>query len=248
MNFEQEERYARHISLKEIGKVGQEKLLASSVLIIGAGGLGSPAAMYLAASGVGTVGIADFDCVDISNLQRQIIHRTSDIGVPKAVSARQKMQDINPDAVINVITEKINEENARKIIRSYDFILDCTDNFDSKFLINDACVAEQKPFCHGGMLRFQGQIMTYVPNFGPCYRCLFKNPPPKEAVVKGNQAGIVGAMCGVIGSLMALEAVKYITGAGQLLTGSLLTFDALKMNFRKITVPKDENCPVCSDR
>lgn len=248
MNFEQEERYARHISLKEIGKVGQEKLLASSVLIIGAGGLGSPAAMYLAASGVGTVGIADFDCVDISNLQRQIIHRTSDIGVPKAVSARQKMQDINPDAVINVITEKINEENARKIIRSYDFILDCTDNFDSKFLINDACVAEQKPFCHGGMLRFQGQIMTYVPNFGPCYRCLFKNPPPKEAVVTGNQAGIVGAMCGVIGSLMALEAVKYITGAGQLLTGSLLTFDALKMNFRKITVPKDENCPVCSDR
>ena len=240
MNFEQEERYARHISLKEIGKVGQEKLLASSVLIIGAGGLGSPAAMYLAASGVGTVGIADFDCVDISNLQRQIIHRTSDIGVPKAVSARQKMQDINPDAVINVITEKINEENARKIIRSYDF--------DSKFLINDACVAEQKPFCHGGMLRFQGQIMTYVPNFGPCYRCLFKNPPPKEAVVTGNQAGIVGAMCGVIGSLMALEAVKYITGAGQLLTGSLLTFDALKMNFRKITVPKDENCPVCSDR
>ena len=248
MNFEQEERYARHISLKEIGKVGQEKLLASSVLIIGAGGLGSPAAMYLAASGVGAVGIADFDCVDISNLQRQIIHRTSDIGVPKAVSARQKMQDINPDAVINVITEKINEENARKIIRSYDFILDCTDNFDSKFLINDACVAEQKPFCHGGMLRFQGQIMTYVPNFGPCYRCLFKNPPPKEAVVTGNQAGIVGAMCGVIGSLMALEAVKYITGAGQLLTGSLLTFDALKMNFRKITVPKDENCPVCSDR
>ena len=245
---EQLERYSRHIILKEVGAKGQKKLLNAKVLIIGAGGLGAPCAMYLAAAGVGTIGIADADEVDPSNLQRQIIHSTDDLGKAKVQSAKETMNHLNPD--VNVITYRtfVTSENIMDLIKDYDFIIDGTDNFPAKFLINDACVMAKKPFCHAGIIRFKGQLMTYVPGEGPCYRCVFKNPPPKDAVPTCKQAGVIGAMGGVIGSLQAMEAIKYILGQGKLLTGSLLTYDALDMEFRKIKLPKNTcNCPVCGD-
>ena len=244
---EQLERYSRHIILKEVGAKGQKKLLNSSVLIIGAGGLGAPAAMYLAAAGVGTIGIADADEVDLSNLQRQVIHTTADLGKAKVKSAKETMQAINPDVKVNTYRKFITSENIMDIIRDYDFIIDGTDNFPAKFLINDACVMAQKPFSHAGIIRFKGQLMTYVPGEGPCYRCVFKDPPPKDAVPTCKQAGVIGAMGGVIGSLQAMEAVKYIIGKGDLLTGRLLTYDALTMTFRTIKLPKNHDCPVCGD-
>lgn len=245
---EQLERYSRHIILKEIGVKGQKKLLNAKVLIIGAGGLGAPAAMYLAAAGVGTIGIADADEVDLSNLQRQIIHATGDVGKPKVQSAKETMNKMNPDVTVNTYHEFVSSENITELIGGYDFIIDGTDNFPAKFLINDACVMAKKPFSHAGIIRFKGQLMTYVPGEGPCYRCVFKNPPPKDAVPTCKQAGVVGAMGGVIGSLQAMEAIKYITGTGELLTGHLLTFDAIKMEFRKIKLPKpDGKCAVCGD-
>lgn len=243
---EQLERYSRHIILKEIGAKSQKKLLNAKALIIGAGGLGAPAAMYLAAAGVGTIGIADADDVDLSNLQRQIIHATKDLGKPKVQSAKETMNELNPDVTVNTYHTFVTSENIREIIRDYDFIIDGTENFPAKFLINDACVMEKKPFSHAGIIRFKGQLMTYVPGEGPCYRCVFKNPPPKDAVPTCKQAGVVGAMGGVIGSLQAMEAIKFIVGKGQLLTGHLLTYDALTMEFRKIKLPHNtENCPVC---
>ena len=243
---EQLERYSRHIILKEIGAKGQKKLLNAKVLIIGAGGLGAPAAMYLAAAGVGMIGIADADEVDLSNLQRQIIHATKDLGKPKVQSAKEIMNDLNPDVTVNTYHTFVTSGNIREIIRDYDFIIDGTDNFPAKFLINDACVMEKKPFSHAGIIRFKGQLMTYVPGEGPCYRCVFKDPPPKDAVPTCKQAGVVGAMGGVIGSLQAMEAIKFIVGKGQLLTGHLLTYDALTMEFRKIKLPHHtENCPIC---
>ena len=243
---EQLERYSRHIILKEIGAKGQKKLLNAKVLIIGAGGLGAPAAMYLAAAGVGTIGIADADEVDLSNLQRQIIHATKDLGKPKVQSAKETMNDLNPDVTVNTYHTFVTSGNIREIIRDYDFIIDGTDNFPAKFLINDACVMEKKPFSHAGIIRFKGRLMTYVPGEGPCYRCVFRDPPPKDAVPTCKQAGVVGAMGGVIGSLQAMEAIKFIVGKGQLLTGHLLTYDALTMEFRKIKLPHNtENCPVC---
>ena len=245
---EQLERYSRHIILKEIGVKGQKKLLNAKVLIIGAGGLGAPAAMYLAAAGVGTIGIADADEVDLSNLQRQIIHTTEDVGKPKVRSAKETMNKMNPDVTVNVYHEFVSADNILDLIKDYDFVIDGTDNFPAKFLINDACVMAQKPFSHAGIIRFQGQLMTYVPGKGPCYRCIFQDPLPKDAVPTCKQAGVIGAMGGVIGSLQAMEAVKYITGVGELLTGSLLTFDAIKMNFRKIKLPAaDGKCAVCGN-
>lgn len=245
---EQLERYSRHIILKEVGAKGQKKLLNAKVLIIGAGGLGAPAAMYLAAAGVGTIGIADADEVDLSNLQRQIIHATADVGKAKVKSAKETMEAMNPDVKVNTYRMFVSADNIRELIRDYDFILDGTDNFPAKFLINDACVMEKKPFSHAGIIRFKGQLMTYVPGQGPCYRCVFKNPPPKDAVPTCKQAGVIGAMGGVIGSLQAMEAIKYIIGKGQLLTGSLLTYDALTMEFHKIKLPKSAgSCPVCGD-
>lgn len=244
---EQLERYSRHIILKEIGVKGQKKLLNGKVLIVGAGGLGAPAAMYLAAAGVGTIGIIDADVVDLSNLQRQIIHTTADIGKEKVESAKETMQAINPDVKVNTYYKFLASDNIMDIIKDYDFILDGTDNFPTKFLINDACVMAKKPFCHAGILRFNGQLMTYVPGEGPCYRCVFKNPPPKDAVPTCKQAGVIGAMAGIIGCLQAMEAIKYLTGAGELLTGYLLTYDGLKGDFRKIRLPKDPDCAVCSD-
>lgn len=250
MSFSNEQlgRYSRHIILKDIGVKGQKKLAAAKVLIIGAGGLGAPAAMYLAAAGVGQIGIADADVVDLSNLQRQIIHTTADLGKPKVESAKETIKAINPDVDVKIYNEFIYSRNISDIVSGYDFILDGTDNFPAKFLINDACVMANKPFSHAGIIRFKGQLMTIVPHESPCYRCAFKEPPPKGAVPTCREAGVVGAMAGVIGSLQALEAVKYITGAGELLTGKLLTFDALTMKFHTVKLPpRGDGCAVCSD-
>lgn len=244
---EQMERYSRHIILKEVGVKGQKKLLGSKVLIIGAGGLGAPAAMYLAAAGVGTIGIADADEVDLSNLQRQVIHTTADIGKAKVKSAAETMKAINPEITVHTYRTFVTSENIMDLIQDYDFVIDGTDNFPAKFLINDACVMAKKPFSHAGIIRFQGQLMTYVPGEGPCYRCVFRNPPPKDAVPTCRQAGVIGAMGGVIGSLQAMEAVKYIIGKGDLLTGRLLTYDALKMQFRTVKLPVDKHCDVCGE-
>lgn len=245
---EQLERYSRHIILKEVGAKGQKKLLNARVLIIGAGGLGAPAAMYLAAAGVGTIGIADADEVDLSNLQRQIIHSTEDVGKAKVRSAKETMNRLNPDVTVNTYRTFVTSENILELVKDYDFVIDGTDNFPAKFLINDACVMAKKPFSHAGIIRFKGQLMTYVPGRGPCYRCVFRNPPPKDAVPTCRQAGVIGAMGGVIGSLQAMEAVKYILGVGELLTGSLLTYDALKMEFRKVKLPGHvPDCPICGE-
>jgi thiazole biosynthesis adenylyltransferase ThiF len=245
---EQLERYSRHIILKEVGVKGQKKLLNAKVLIIGAGGLGAPAALYLAAAGVGTIGIADADVVDLSNLQRQVIHTTNDIGKKKVESAAETMRAINPDVTVNTYYDFVSSANIMDLIKDYDFILDGTDNFPAKFLINDACVMAKKPLSHAGIIRFKGQLTTIIPGEGPCYRCIFKDPPPKDAVPTCKQAGVIGAMGGVIGSLQAMEAIKYIIGVGDLLTGYLLTYDALTMEFHKIKLPKDtHNCAVCGD-
>ena len=244
---EQLERYSRHIILQEVGVKGQKKLLNASVLIIGAGGLVAPAALYLAAAGVGTIGIVDADEVDLSNLQRQVIHTTNDVGKAKVKSAAETMEAINPDVTVKTYRTFVDSSNIMDLIKDYDFIIDGTDNFPAKFLINDACVMAEKPFSHAGIIRFKGQLMTYVPGEGPCYRCVFKNPPPKDAVPTCKQAGVIGAMGGVIGSLQAMEAIKYIIGKGDLLTGKLLTYDALKMEFHTIKLPKDDHCAVCGD-
>ncbi|MDR3264017.1 MAG: HesA/MoeB/ThiF family protein [Clostridiales bacterium] len=243
---EQLERYSRHIILKEIGVKGQQRLLNSRVLIIGAGGLGSPAALYLAAAGVGRLGIADADNVEISNLQRQIIHTTAAAGQSKVLSAQRAINALNPDVKVITFHEFVNASNIAAIIKDYDFIIDATDNFPSKFLINDACVLNKKPFVHAGIVAFTGQIMTYLPGSGVCFRCVFQEMPPKDAVPTCSDSGIIGAVAGVIGSLQAMEAVKYLTGVGQPLTGRLLTYDALKAEFRTIPLPSDTTaCAVC---
>lgn len=248
MTKDQLERYSRNLLINELGVEGQKKLLSAKVLVIGTGGLGSPAAMYLAAAGVGTIGLADFDKVDLSNLQRQLLHSTADLGRPKVESAAETIRSLNPD--VNVITynDHINSKNIAEIINAFDFIIDGADNFPTKFLINDACVLERKPFCHAGVLSLEGQIMTYVPGQGPCYRCIFDAPPPEGAVPSSREVGILGAVAGTIGSLQAIEAVKFITGQGELLTGSMLIFDGLKMEWRKVKLPKKvPTCPICGD-
>lgn len=244
LNDAQLERYSRHIILSEIGIEGQEKLLESKVLVIGAGGLGSPVLLYLAAAGVGTIGIVDGDVVDLSNLQRQVIHATDDLGTPKVTSAEETIRAINPD--VKVITHKTLAlaNNILDLIKEYDFIIDGTDNFPAKFLINDACVMAGKPFSHGGILRFDGQTMTHVEGHA-CYRCVFNDLPPKDAVPSCSQAGVLGAIAGTLGTIQATEAVKYLIGKGSLLTDSLLVFNALNMDFRKVGVKKNPQCPVC---
>lgn len=243
---EQLERYSRHIILKDVGVKGQKKLLNAKVLVIGAGGLGAPVAMYLAAAGVGTIGIADADVVDLSNLQRQIIHATQDVGKPKVQSAKETMEAMNPDVNVIAYHTFVTSENILDLIMDYDFIVDGTDNFPTKFLINDACVMAKKPFSHAGIVGFQGQLMTYVPEQGPCYRCIFEEPPPKGSVPTCKEAGVIGAIAGVIGSLQAMEAIKYILGVGNLLTGYLLTYNALTAEFRKIKLPShNDDCAVC---
>jgi len=244
---EQIERYSRHIILKEVGGKGQKKLLGGKVMIIGAGGLGSPIALYLAAAGVGTIGIADADLVELSNLQRQIAHQTKDIGVPKVLSAREKMEAMNPDVRVNTYHEWISAANIRNIIEGYDFIIDGTDNFAAKFLINDACVLAGKPYSHGGILHFVGQAMTYIPGESPCYRCIFPTPPPKDTIPTCSQAGVLGVLPGVIGMIQATEALKYLLGMGELLASRLLIYDALAMTFRTVQLRRNAHCPICGE-
>ena len=246
---EQMERYSRHVILKQVGGKGQQKILNAKVLVIGTGGLGAPATMYLAAAGVGNIGLVDFDTVDLSNLQRQIIHQTADVGKAKVKSGEETINAMNPDIKVTTYNEKVTAANICDIIKDkdYDFVIDGTDNFPAKFLINDACVITKKPFSHAGIIRFEGQTMTYVPGKGPCYRCVFKEPPPPDAVPTCRQAGVLGVMGGVIGTLQATEALKYILGIGELLTGYLLTYNALTMTFRKVKLPKNKKCAVCGE-
>ena len=245
---QQIERYSRQIILKEVGGSGQEKLLASKVLIVGAGGLGSPAALYLAAAGIGTIGIIDADRVDLTNLQRQIIHFSNDVGKQKVVSAEQKIKAINPDVTVEVCSERLRAANARQVIRDYDFVLDGTDNFPAKYLINDACYFEKVPFSHAGILRFDGQLITVLPSRTACYRCVFDSPPPAGLVPSCSQAGVLGALAGVIGCLQAAETLKFLLGIGQLLTNRLLICDALGMHFREVSVNRNPECPICGEK
>ena len=248
LTSEQINRYKRHISLMGFGEEGQKKLLESKVLVVGAGGLGSPVLMYLAAAGVGTIGIVDGDNVDIANLQRQIIHGINDVGTSKAVSAEETINNLNTDVNVILYKEFLNSDNILEIIKEYDFIVECTDNFETKFLINDACVKAMKPFSHGGVLGFNGQLMTYVPGKGPCYRCIFGDVPAENTVPTCKEEGVMGCLPGVIGSLQAMEAIKYLTGTGKLLTGYLLTYDSLNMNFRKVKLPKKvSECIACGN-
>lgn len=243
---EQSERYARHIILENVGEAGQERLLAGKVMVIGAGGLGSPIALYLAAAGVGTIGIADSDRVELSNLQRQIAHYTADLGRPKVVSAQEKMAAMNPDVTVIPFETRVEKSNIADIIADFDFVIDATDNFAAKFLINDACVAAGKPFSHGGILRFDGQTMTVLPGKSPCYRCIFPEPPESDEVATAcSRAGVMGVLPGVIGTIQATEAIKYLLGIGELLTGRLLTYGALALKFREIPIKKKASCPAC---
>ena len=247
MDFSEEqiERYSRQIILKEVGGEGQKKLLDSSVLVVGAGGLGSPILLYLAAAGVGRLGIVDGDRVDLTNLQRQVIHFTGDVEKPKTDSAREKISQLNPDVKIDTYHLRLTSENVREIVREYDFIIDGTDNFPAKYLINDACYFAGKPFSHAGVLRFEGQTITVIPGESACYRCIFPTPPPRGVVPTCSQAGILGVVAGVLGLIQATEAVKYILGIGDLLTDTLLTYNALTMTFRRVGLRKNEDCPLC---
>jgi len=244
---EQLKRYSRHIVLQDMGIEGQQRIMKGKVLIIGVGGLGSPVALYLAAAGVGTIGLVDEDVVDLANLQRQVIHFTPDIGKPKVVSAKEKIKEINPEVKTVIHKERVFADNIKGFIEDYDFIIDNTDNFPAKFLINDACVLEKKAFSHGGVLRFNGQTMTYIPGKA-CYRCVFKTPPPKDTVPICSQVGILGAVAGMLGTIQAAEALKYLIGKGELLTNRLLIFDALNMNFRTVNIKRNISCPICGKK
>lgn len=244
---EQLSRYRRNIILPGVGDAGQEKLLGSGVLVVGAGGLGSPAAYYLAAAGVGRIGLVDGDLVDISNLQRQILHRTEDIGRPKARSGASKLRALNPEIEVMAIEESITRTNVAELVRLYDVVVDCTDNFPVRYLLNDACIDYCKPMIFGGVLAFAGQVMTIIPGEGPCLRCLFREEPPPNAPTCAD-VGILGAVPGVIGTLQAAEAVKCILGVGKPLVGRLLTYDALSATFYEIALEKDQGCPACSKK
>ncbi|MDO8662935.1 MAG: molybdopterin-synthase adenylyltransferase MoeB [Candidatus Omnitrophota bacterium] len=246
LSEEQIDRYSRHIILSDVGVEGQEKILSGKVLIIGAGGLGAPAALYLAAAGVGTIGLVDDGLVELSNLQRQVIHFTPDVGKPKVLSAKEKIAEINPEVKVTTYQERAYSGNIAKIIQDYDFIIDGTDNFPAKFLINDACVLGAKPFSHGGILRFEGQAMTYLPKEA-CYRCIFGAPPPKNAVPTCSQAGILGAVAGMLGTIQAAEALRFLIAKGELLVNRLLIFDALRMSFRQVTFKRNPHCPICGE-
>ncbi len=240
-------RYARHLVLPEIGTTGQEKLKGSSVLIVGAGGLGSPVALYLAAAGVGRLGIADFDAVDETNLQRQILHSTHDIGRPKVESARERLLAINPHIKVDALHTTLSSSNAMELIPGYDMVVDGTDNFPVRYLVNDACVLLKKPHVYGSIFRFEGQASVFDAERGPCYRCLYPAPPPPGLVQNCADAGVVGVLPGIIGSIQANEALKLLLGIGESLTGRLLVFDALTMEFRAMKITKDPACPACGE-
>ncbi|HEY0492691.1 MAG TPA: molybdopterin-synthase adenylyltransferase MoeB [Candidatus Dormibacteraeota bacterium] len=243
----QHKRYSRHVLIPEIGKEGQLKLLDSKVLIIGAGGLGSPAAYYLAAAGVGTIGIVDSDVVDESNLQRQILHNSKRIGQPKVDSAKQTLEDLNPDVKVVPYQQRLTRENIIQIFQDYDLIVDGSDNFPTRYLVNDASVLLRKPVIHGSIFRFDGQVSVFKPFEGPCYRCVFPEPPPAELAPSCDEAGTLGVLPGIVGLLEANEAVKLLLGIGQPLIGRLLMVDALAVEFRTLRLKRDPKCPVCGD-
>jgi molybdopterin/thiamine biosynthesis adenylyltransferase len=244
---EQRERYARHLMLEDLGESGQERLLAGRVLVVGAGGLGSPAALYLAAAGVGTIGIADPDLVELSNLQRQVLHGTAQVGTSKVESARQRLAALNDDVTVVPHPFRVDADSIAGLLADYDFVVDATDNFAAKFLINDACVLAGRPFSHGGILEYAGQTMTVLPGISPCYRCLFPQPPPADLLGPCSRAGVLGVLPGVIGTIQATEAVKWLLGLGELLTGRLLTYDARGLRFREIPLSRAPGCPLCGD-
>jgi adenylyltransferase/sulfurtransferase len=248
LNEEQIERYSRQIILPQVGGRGQERLLEAKVLIIGAGGLGSPCAFYLAGAGVGKIGLVDSDKVELNNLQRQILHTREDVGVPKAESGKKRISSLNPDVEVITYNLRLTSDNILGIIKDYDIIVDGADNFPTRYLVNDACIMEKKPLVHAGIFRFDGQIITIIPKKGPCYRCLFPEPPPPGAVPSCQEAGILGAVAGILGVMQANEVLKFILDIGELLVGKLLIFDALNSSFRTVKVPRDKNCAVCSDR
>jgi len=245
---EETARYSRHLIMPEVTTDGQRRLKAARVLCIGAGGLGSPAALYLAAAGVGTIGIVDFDEVDLSNLQRQILHGTKDVGRSKLESAQDRLRDINPEIEIELHQCRFSSENASKIVSEYDVVVDGSDNFATRYLSNDVCVFASKPNVYGSVFRFEGQTTVFAPYLGgPCYRCLFPEPPPPDSVPNCAQAGVLGVLPGIIGTLQAVEAIKLIVGIGEPLIGRLLHFDALKVKFRELNLRRDQQCPVCGE-
>jgi sulfur-carrier protein adenylyltransferase/sulfurtransferase len=238
-------RYSRHLLLPEVGVTGQRKLKAARVLTVGAGGLGSPLSLYLAAAGVGTIGIVDFDVVDLTNLQRQIVHGTSTLGHPKLDSAAARLTDLNPNVKIERHETRLTSQNALEILREYDIVVDGTDNFPTRYLVNDACVLLGKPNVYGSIFRFEGQASLFYAEEGPCYRCLYSEPPPPGLVPSCAEGGVLGVLPGIIGSIQALETIKWIIGAGTSLVGRLLLFDALKLRFRELELRKDPACPLC---
>ena len=240
-------RYARHFSLPEVGTVGQSRLREARVLIVGAGGLGSPAALYLAAAGVGTIGLVDSDQVDVTNLQRQILHGTGMVGRSKVESAVQRILDLNPHVKVETFPERLTSANALGVLRDFDIVIDGSDNFPTRYLVNDACVLLGKPNIYGAISRFEGQASIFSADNGPCYRCLFSEPPPPELVPNCEEAGVLGVLPGIIGSIQALEAIKRIVGLGDSLVGRLLLFDALSLRTRELKLRKDPECPICSD-
>ena len=247
LSVDEVRRYSRHLIIPDVGMSGQRRLMNAKVLCVGAGGLGSPALMYLAAAGVGTLGIVEFDTVDESNLQRQIIHGQSDIGKSKAQSAKAKIAEINP--YVNVVTHEVRLDNSNvmEIFSQYDIIVDGTDNFATRYLVNDACVLLKMPYVWGSIYRFDGQASVFWAEYGPCYRCLYPEPPPPGMVPSCAEGGVLGVLCATIGSIQTTEAIKVITGVGDPMIGSLIIYDALEMSFRKIKVRKDPNCPLCSE-
>lgn len=240
-------RYSRHILLPEVGGKGQKKINEARVLMVGAGGLGAPIAYYLAAAGVGKIGIVDGDHVELSNLQRQIIHSTQDLGKSKAVSAQETMIEMNPGIEVITYTERLSSSNVFDIIEGYDIVVDGSDNFPTRYLVNDACVLTGKPLSHGAVYRFHGQAMTIVPGEGPCYRCLFREPPPPGMVATCEEAGVLGVLPGLIGLIQATEVLKLILGVGKGLIGRLLNYEGLEMEFQTVKVRRDPDCPVCGD-
>lgn len=241
-------RYSRHLLLPEVGVEGQRKLKAARVLMIGAGGLGSPIALYLAAAGIGTLGIVEFDAVDLTNLQRQVLHGTSQVGRPKLDSAADRLQDLNPTVRVERHPVRLSSLNALEILGGYGIVIDGSDNFPTRYLVNDACVLLGKPLVYGSIFRFEGQVSVFDATRGPCYRCLYSEPPPPGLVPSCAEGGVLGVLPGIIGSLQALEAIKLILGAGDSLVGRLLLFDALKLRFRELQLRKDPDCPLCGPR
>ncbi|MDP2940293.1 MAG: molybdopterin-synthase adenylyltransferase MoeB [Candidatus Omnitrophota bacterium] len=245
---DQIERYSRQIILPNIGGKGQEKLLKAKVLVIGAGGLGSPSSLYLASAGIGKIGIVDSDNVELNNLQRQIVHSTKEVGKPKVESAKERLSAINPDVKIVSYKLRLTSENILDIIKDYDIVVDGSDNFPTRYLVNDACVLSKKPLSHAGIFRFDGQAITIIPKVSACYRCLFPEPPAPGLVPSCQEAGILGVVAGIMGTIQASEVLKYILGIGDLLTGRLLIFNGLDSSFRQVRVTKDPKCPVCGEQ